>query len=96
MANELQGRKVAILLTPAGTEQVEFTQPKKAVKDTGAQVDVVGIQGKEARAYNNDLDPGKTFTIEKACSEVSAEAYDALIVPEVTVGRTTCAAALCR
>ena len=33
MANELQGRKVAILLAPAGTEQVEFTEPKKAVED---------------------------------------------------------------
>ncbi len=30
MANELQGKKVAILLAPKGTEEVEFTQPKQA------------------------------------------------------------------
>ena len=29
----LRGRKVAILLAPAGTEQIEFTEPKKAVED---------------------------------------------------------------
>lgn len=31
MANELQGRRIAVLIAPAGTEQVEFTEPKKAV-----------------------------------------------------------------
>ena len=32
MANELQGKKIAILLAPVGTEQAEFTEPKKAVE----------------------------------------------------------------
>ncbi|MDX6382328.1 MAG: protease [Rubrobacteraceae bacterium] len=86
MANELQGRKIAILLAPAGTEQVEFTEPKKAVEDAGASVDVVGIQTGEAQTMNNDVNPGETFTVEKTFSEVSPEDYDALIVPGGTVG----------
>ena len=32
----LRGRKVAILLAPAGSEQVEFTEPKKAAEEAGA------------------------------------------------------------
>ena len=40
----LGGRKVAILLAPAGTEQVEFTEPRKAVTDAGADVDVIGAR----------------------------------------------------
>ena len=44
MANELQGSKVAILVAPVGTEQVEFTEPKKAVEDAGATVEVVGLK----------------------------------------------------
>jgi protease I len=40
VTNELQGRKVALLLAPVGTEQVEFTEPKKAVEGAGASVDV--------------------------------------------------------
>jgi protease I len=86
MANELQGRKVAILLAPVGSEQVEFTEPKKAVEDAGAEVDVIGIQTGEAQTMNSDVNMGETFTVEKTFSDVSVEDYDALIVPGGTVG----------
>src|ERR687895_2607371 len=86
MANELQGRKVAILLAPVGSEQVEFTEPKKAVEDAGAEVDVVGIQTGEAQTMNSDVNMGETFTVEKTFSYVSPDDYDALIVPGGTVG----------
>ena len=89
MANELQGRKVAILLAPAGSEQVEFTEPKKAVEDAGASVDVVGIETGDAQTMNSDVNPGETFTVEKTFSEVSPDDYDALIVPGGTVGADT-------
>ena len=86
MANELQGKKIAILLAPVGTEQVEFTESKKAVEDEGATVDVVGIQMGDAQTMNGDVDPGETFTVEKTFTEVSADEYDGLIVPGGTVG----------
>jgi protease I len=86
MANELQGKKIAILLAPVGTEQVEFTEPKKAVEAEGATVDVVGIQTGDAQTMNNDVNPGETFTVEKTFTEVSADEYDGLIVPGGTVG----------
>jgi protease I len=86
MANELRGSKVAILIAPVGTEQVEFTEPKKAVEDAGATVEVVGLQTGDAQTMNSDVNPGETFTVEKSVSEVSAEEYDALIVPGGTVG----------
>jgi protease I len=86
MANELQGKKIAILLAPVGSEQVEFTEPKKAVEDTGATVDVVGIETGEAQTMNSDVNPGETFTVEKTFTEVSADEYDGLIVPGGTVG----------
>ncbi len=86
MVDELQGRKVAILLAPVGTEQAEFVQPKQAVEGAGATVDVVGIETGEAQTMNSDVNPGETFTVEKTFSEVSADDYDALIVPGGTVG----------
>ncbi len=86
MANELQGRKVAILLAPVGTEQAEFTEPKNAVEEAGAEVDVVGIEAGEAQTMNSDVNPGESFTVEKTFSGVSAGDYDALIVPGGTVG----------
>ena len=86
MANELQGRRVAILLAPVGTEQVEFVQPKQAVEEAGASVDVIGLQAGEAQTMNSDVNPGETFQVEKVFSDVSADDYDALIVPGGTVG----------
>jgi protease I len=82
----LRGRKVAILLAPAGSEQVEFTEPKKAVQDAGADVDVIGAEPGEARTCNHDLEPGETFIVDKTFDQVSADDYDALLIPGGTVG----------
>ena len=86
MANGLQGKKIAILLAPVGTEQVEFEEPKKAIEDAGGTVDVVGLQAGDAQTMNSDVNPGDTFTVEKTFSEVSADEYDGLVVPGGTVG----------
>ena len=86
MANELQGRRVAILIAPVGTEEVEFTEPRKAVEAEGATVEVVGIQAGEAQTMNNDVDKGGAYRAEKAVADVSPDDYDALIVPGGTVG----------
>ena len=89
MANELQGKKIAILLAPVGSEQAEFTEPKQAVEAEGATVDVVGIETGDAQTMNSDVNPGETFTVEKTFSEVSADEYDGLVVPGGTVGADT-------
>ena len=89
MANELQGKKIAILLAPVGSEQAEFTEPKKAVEAEGATVDVVGIETGDAQTMNSDVNPGESFTVEKTFSEVSADEYDGLVVPGGTVGADT-------
>jgi protease I len=86
VANELQGKKIAILLAPVGTEQVEFEESKRAVESEGATVDVVGLQTGDAQTMNSDVNPGDTFTVEKTFSEISADEYDGLIVPGGTVG----------
>jgi protease I len=86
VTNELQGKKIAILLAPVGSEQVEFEEAKKAVEEAGATVDVVGLQTGDAQTVNSDVNPGETFTVEKTFSEVSADEYDGLIVPGGTVG----------
>ena len=82
----LRGRKVAILLAPAGTEQAEFTEPRKAVTEAGADVDVIGVQAGTVHAVNHDLEPGDEVTISKTFDQVSADDYDAIVVPGGTVG----------
>lgn len=52
----------------------------------GADVDVISAQAGQARTYNHDLEPGETFTVDKTFDQVSADDYDAVIVPGGTVG----------
>ncbi|WP_224269016.1 type 1 glutamine amidotransferase domain-containing protein [Haloprofundus salinisoli] len=86
MADELTDTNVALFIAQRGTEQVEFTEPKQAVEDAGATVDVVSSETDEAQAVNNDLDEGDSFEVDTTFSEVSAEEYDALVVPGGCVG----------
>ena len=95
MANELEGRRVAILIAPVGTEQVAFAEPEKAGEGAGAQVDVVGLQSGEAQTTNSDVNPGETFTVEKTLSEVSVNDYDVLIVRGGSVGADNLRGAHC-
>lgn len=83
---KLDGKTIAILIAPRGTEEPEFAQPKAAVEQAGGTVVVIGLEAGEAQSVNNDLDPGATFTVEKAISDVSASDFDALIIPGGSVG----------
>lgn len=85
----LDGTRVAVFLAPEGTEEVEFTEPKAAVADAGAGVEVVGSEPGEARTVENDLEEAGTYEVEKAFAEVSADEYDALVVPGGAVGADT-------
>lgn len=80
MANELQGRKVAFLVAHEGVEQVELTEPWKAVKDAGAQVELVSNRSGELQGFNH-LDKADTFQVDREVSSVSADDYDALVLP---------------
>ena len=86
MANELNGTRVALLIAPAGTEEPEFTEPRKALESAGAEVTVVGLDTDDAQAVNHDLDPGGTYAVDRAVATVSPEEFDALVVPGGTVG----------
>jgi protease I len=86
MSDQLNDKTVAIFLARRGTEEVEFTEPKQAVEENGASVDVISSETGEVQTVNNDLDPGETFEAEKTFSEVSSDDYDALIVPGGAVG----------
>ncbi|WP_276256085.1 type 1 glutamine amidotransferase domain-containing protein [Halomontanus rarus] len=85
----LEGTTVGVFLAPEGTEEVEFVEPKGAVSDAGADVGVVGGESGEAQTVNDDLEEGESYEVDKTFAEVSADEYDALIVPGGTVGADT-------
>ena len=78
-AKELDGVRVAILVTE-GFEQVELTQPRKALDDAGAETKIVSPIEKKVRAW--DLtDWGDKFTVDVRLEEARADDFDALLLP---------------
>jgi protease I len=80
MANELQGQTVAFLVAPEGIEQVELTEPWKAIKGAGATPKLVSTKSGEAQAMNH-LDKADTFTVDLTVDEASVDDFDALVMP---------------
>ena len=84
MADELNGRRVAILAAD-GVELVELTRPREAVEKAGAQADLVSLSSGEIQSMNADINLADKVTVDKAVADVSADDYDALILPGGTV-----------
>ena len=79
MAGELQGKKVAFLATD-GVEQVEYTEPRKAVEHAGAEVELVSLEPGEIQGFNH-LDRGDTFPVDVEVAKANADDYDGLVLP---------------
>ena len=83
---KLDGKKIAILIAPRGTEEPEFEKPRQAVEQAGGAVTVISLETGDAESVNNDLDPGKTFAVDQAIGDVVAEDFDGLVIPGGSVG----------
>jgi len=78
-SQRLQGRKVAVLATD-GFEQVELQKPVDALREEGAEVQVVAPHGGEIQGYNHH-DKGQMVPVDRELSQVRPEDYDALVLP---------------
>jgi protease I len=79
MANELNGRKVAILAADF-FEQVELTKPRKALEDAGAEVKIVSVKSGQIQGMNH-ADKGDKVEVDLTLDEADAEDFDALMIP---------------
>jgi len=76
---KLDGKRIAFLATD-GVEQVELTEPLQAVRDEGAEVEVISLKKGEFQGFNH-LDKGDTFTADKAVKDADADDYDGVVLP---------------
>jgi protease I len=80
MADEtLQGLKIAILVTD-GFEEVELTEPRKALDQAGADTRVVSPKGDGVRGWNF-TDWGQTLPVDLRLDEARPQDFDALLLP---------------
>ncbi len=79
MADELKGKRVAFLFTE-GAEQVEVIEPLKAVKNAGADVDIVSLEKGDIEMWEH-FDKGEKIKADKAVKDADASDYDGLVLP---------------
>ncbi len=79
MENKIKGIKVAILVAD-GFEQVEMTDPRKALDQAGAQTFLISPSKGKVKAWKFK-EWGEEFPVDKELSQANPEEYDALLLP---------------
>ena len=80
MSEELQGKRVAFLPANEGVEQVELAEPLRAIREAGAEVELLAPEPGEIQGFNH-LDKGDRFDVDEVVGEVDPEDFDALVLP---------------
>lgn len=80
MAQQLQNYRVAFLVAPEGAEQIELTQPWRAVQQAGGAPELVSTKQGSVQAFDH-LDRADTFPVDAVTSEASAKDYRGLVLP---------------
>ncbi len=79
MDKKLENKTVAIVATD-GVEQVELTEPRKAVEEAGATVRLLSIKDGEIQGMHHDK-PGDKLKVDGLVADAKVDDFDALILP---------------
>lgn len=79
MGNELQGKRIAFLATD-GVEQVELTEPWKAVEQAGGEPELISLERGEIQGFHH-REKGDTFKVDRTVEEADPSDYDGLVLP---------------
>ncbi|MFD3581153.1 type 1 glutamine amidotransferase domain-containing protein [Streptomyces sp. NPDC058683] len=72
--------RIAFLTAPEGVEQVELTEPWKAVSDAGHEPVLVSTQPGRVQGFDH-LDKADTFPVDEVVGDASADSFGALVLP---------------
>jgi len=84
MTQTLNGKTIAFLAAD-GVEEVEYARPKQALEDAGARTELISLEDGEIQATKSDINPTRKLPVDKRVADVSADDYDALVLPGGTV-----------
>jgi len=76
----LSGRKVAFLVATEGIEQVELTEPWKAVEEAGGEPVLLSTEAGTVQAFDH-LDKADTFDVDVVVGSAGVDDYAALVLP---------------
>jgi protease I len=76
----LDGKRVAFLVANEGVEQVELERPWEAVRDAGAETELIAPEAGEVQAFEH-LEKADTFPVDRPVAAAEPDDYDALVLP---------------
>ncbi|MEO3796539.1 type 1 glutamine amidotransferase domain-containing protein [Nonomuraea sp. B10E15] len=76
----MQGKTIAFLVAPEGVEQVELTEPWKAVKQAGGTPRLISTAPGQIQAFNH-LDKADTFAVDDTVDNADVGSFDGLVLP---------------
>ena len=79
MPNKLVKKKIAFLATD-GVEQSELIRPWDAIREAGAEVELISLEKGHIQGMNHD-EKGSVFQVDKTINDVDAADYDGLVLP---------------
>lgn len=79
MGTELKGKRIAFLATD-GVEQIELTEPWKAVEQAGGTPELISQKSGTIQGFDHH-DKGDTFPVDKAVQKADPTEYDGLVLP---------------
>lgn len=77
--SDLTNKTIAILATD-GFEQVELTEPKRAIEAAGATARIVSLKMGKIQGFNHDK-KGDKFLVDETVDSADANDYDGLLLP---------------
>jgi protease I len=77
---QLQGQTVAFLTAQEGVEEVELTEPWKAVQEAGGTPKLIAPESGEVQAFNH-LDKSSRYPVDETLADADPDSYDALVLP---------------
>jgi protease I len=89
MIHDLRGTRVALLVAEKGTEHIELEEPMRAVEEAGGEITLISSVSGAVETVHGDLEPGETYVVDATFDDVTADAFDALVIPGGTVGSDT-------
>jgi protease I len=77
---DLQGKQIAFLVANEGIEQVELTEPWRAVQQAGGTPRLIAPKSGQAQAYNH-LDKADTFDVDQTAAAADPGDFAGLVLP---------------
>jgi len=80
MAADITGMRVAFVVANEGVEEVELTEPWKAVERAGGRPELLAPEPGDVQAFEH-FTPAHTFPVDHVVTDAAPEDYAALVLP---------------